>query len=57
MTNTQIRYVSAEEMAFHAARARELRAEAMQAFFAGLFRLFRPVPAARIRATALVTAK
>lgn len=57
MTNTQIRYVSAEEMAFHAARARELRAGAMQAFFAGLFRLFRPVPAARIRATALVTAK
>lgn len=32
MTNTQIRYVSAEEMAFHAARARELRAGAMQAF-------------------------
>ncbi|WP_374301035.1 hypothetical protein [Ferrovibrio sp.] len=57
MTNTQTRYISAEEMAFHAARARALRAEAARGFFAGLFSLFRSAPAARIRATSLVTAK
>ncbi|WP_374465815.1 hypothetical protein [Ferrovibrio sp.] len=57
MTNTQTRYISAEEMAFHAARARALRAEAARGFFAGLFSLFRSAPAARIRAASLVTAK
>lgn len=57
MTTTQTRYISAEEMAFHAARARQLRSEASRAFFAGLFSLFRPAPATRMRTASLVTAK
>lgn len=54
------RHISAEEMAFHTARAQSLRAEAMQAFIGGIFSLFRPAGAAgsaRVRGASLVTAK
>lgn len=55
------RCISAEEMAFHTARAQSLRAEAMQAFFGGIFSLFRPAAgatgSARIQGASLVTAK
>lgn len=53
---TPTRYITAEEMAFHADRARVLRAAAVRAFFAGLIALFRFAPA-QVRSAALVTAK
>lgn len=51
------RHISAGEMAFHTARAQSLRAEAMQAFFGGIFSLFRPAGATRVQSASLVTAK